>query len=176
MKLKSKQNVSEADEETIEEIEEKIADMCQEGNKKKVMENLKELDSSDGNINHQGIWKTKKKLFPKIKPSLPVGKKNLKGQLITNPEELKKLYLDTFKFRLRHRPVQPGYEDILKQQEELFRERLKVAKEKKTPKWVMKDLEAVLKNLKNRKCRDPDGIIREIFKEEVIGDDLFLSS
>ena len=29
-----------------------------------------------------------------------------------------------------------------------------------------------LKKLKNGKCRDPDGLIREIFKEEVIGDDL----
>ena len=40
-------------------------------------------------------WKMKKKYFPKLKPTLPLAKKNLKGQLITNPEELKDLYMDT---------------------------------------------------------------------------------
>ena len=36
----------------------------------------------------------------------------------------------------------------------------------------MEQLELVLKNLKTGKCRDPDGIIREVFKEEVFGEDL----
>ena len=36
----------------------------------------------------------------------------------------------------------------------------------------MKDLEDALKRLKTGKCRDPEGLIREIFKEEVIGDNL----
>ena len=36
----------------------------------------------------------------------------------------------------------------------------------------MKDLEEVLKNLKEGKCRDPDGLIREIFMEGIIGTDL----
>ena len=58
------------------------------------------MDGGEGNLNHLGVWKVKRKQFPKVKPSLPVGKKNLKGQIITNPEELKNLYLDTFKFRL----------------------------------------------------------------------------
>ena len=66
---------------------------------------------------HQGIWKTKKK----IKPYLLVGKTNLKDQLKTNPEELKNLYLNTFKFRFQHRPVQPGVEAVFNQQEELFK-------------------------------------------------------
>ena len=36
----------------------------------------------------------------------------------------------------------------------------------------MEDLEAALKELKAGKCRDPEGLIREIFKDEVLGDDL----
>jgi hypothetical protein len=36
----------------------------------------------------------------------------------------------------------------------------------------MKDLEKVLRGLKTGKCRDPEGMIREIFKEEVMGNDL----
>ena len=80
-KLKSKAVVSERDEDEIEVLEEKIAEKCQEENKRKVMENFSEIDGPNDNLIHQGVWKTKKKLFPKIKPSLPVGKKNLRGQL-----------------------------------------------------------------------------------------------
>ena len=39
----------------------------------------------------------------------------------------------------------------------------------------MNDLINVLKSLKNGKCRDPEGMIRKIFKEEVIGEDLKIS-
>ena len=38
--------------------------------------------------------------------------------------------------------------------------------------WTMEDLNQVLKNLKDGKCRDPEGLIRELFKEEIIGEDL----
>jgi hypothetical protein len=130
------------------------------------------LDGNDDNLQHQGIWKIKRKVFPKIKPSLPVGKKNIKTQLITNPEELKKLYLDTFKYRLRHRPVQPGLESLLDDLEELFKERLEMSKNVKTKDWTTEDLEEALMQLKSGKCRDPDGLIRELFKEGVIGEDL----
>ena len=69
----------------------------------------------------------------------------------------------------------PGFEDLLKQQEELFKLRLEKAKTKKTPPWKLNDLEAVLKGLKSGKCRDPEGMIREIFKEEVMGEDMKVS-
>ena len=36
----------------------------------------------------------------------------------------------------------------------------------------MSDLEEALKSLKSGKCRDPEGIVREIFREDVIGSDL----
>ena len=170
--LKKKQFITEDEDEEILEIEFKIADVCEEKNRKKVIENFGEINGADGNLEHQGVWKCKKKFFPKIKPSLPVGKLNLKKQLVTNPEELKKLYLETFKHRLRHRPVQPGYEALFEKQEELFKLRLEKAKTEKTPPWTMKNLEKALKSLKNGKCRDPAGLIREMFKEEVIGEDL----
>ena len=126
----------------------------------------------DGGLNHQGVWKNKRKLFPKIKPNLPVGKKNLKKQLITNSEELKELYLNTFKHRLRHRPAQPGWEEFVDLQEELFKLRLEMAKNNKSPQWTMNDLDEALKSLKEGKCRDPEGLIRQLFKEEDMGDDL----
>ena len=39
----------------------------------------------------------------------------------------------------------------------------------------MEDLEKVLKDLKQGKSRDPDGIARDIFKEPIIGNDLKIS-
>ena len=37
---------------------------------------------------------------------------------------------------------------------------------KKSPDWTMKDLEKALKRLKTGKCRDPEGLINEIFKND----------
>ena len=36
----------------------------------------------------------------------------------------------------------------------------------------MNDLNMALRNLKSGKCRDPEGLVREIFQEDIIGDDL----
>jgi hypothetical protein len=44
-----------------------------------------------------------------------------------------------------------------------------------TPDWEMSDLEEALNSLKSGKCRDPEGIIREVFKEESVGNALKLS-
>ena len=134
-------------------IELDIANMCEESNKRRVTENFKSIGGANGDLLHQGIWKIKKKYFPKIKPSLPVGKKNIKHQLITNPEELKELYLQTFKYRLRHRPSQPGFEKYLDDKNELFRLRLELAKQHKSQPWAMKDLEDAIKSLKTRKMQ-----------------------
>ena len=169
---KKKECLSDKEEEELSKLEVEIAEKCEELNKKKVTENFKGINGQEGELAHQGIWKIKKKYFPKISPSLPAGKKNIKKQLITNPAELKELYLQTFKFRLRQRPPQPGFEELLEDQRELFKLRLELAKKEKTPPWKLHDLEEALKELKNGKCRDPEGLVREVFKEDVIGDDL----
>ena len=49
---------------------------------------------------------------------------------------------------------------------------INIARTVKTEKWSHKDLLIVLSKLKNGKCRDPGGIINEIFKPGVIGSDL----
>ena len=170
--FKKKKDLDEKEEEELYNLEALIAEECEDENRKKVMENFHDMNGDGGNLSHQGIWKTKRKYFPKIKPNIPVGKKNLKGQLMINPEELKSLYLETFKFRMRKRPVRPGYEDLLEKQEKLFNLRLLMARKEKSPPWRMCELEAALKNLKSGKCRDPDGLIRELFKENVLGDNL----
>ena len=58
-KLKSKQNVTEKDDEEIENIEETIAEIVQEANRRKVLETFGEIDGVDGNLIHQGVWKAR---------------------------------------------------------------------------------------------------------------------
>ena len=60
-------------------------------------------------------------------------------------------------------------------QEELFKLRLELSKDNVTPDWKMSDLEEALSALKSGKCRDPEGIIWEVFKEEFLGNELKLS-
>ena len=89
--------LNEDEENELHTLEENIAMKCEEINKKKVMENFGEL-VNQGDVSHQGIWKIKKKYFPKNEPSLPAGKRNFKQQLITNPGELKELYCKEMSF------------------------------------------------------------------------------
>ena len=58
--LKSKELLNENEEKELFELEENIALKCEEMNKKKVIENFKELDNQ-GDVDFQGIWKIKKK-------------------------------------------------------------------------------------------------------------------
>ena len=76
----------------LDEIEQKIANKCAKENRDKVIENLKEFGGNQECVNINGMWNVKKKIFPKIQPIKPTGKKNNKGQIITSPEGLKSLY------------------------------------------------------------------------------------
>ena len=49
---------------------------------------------------------------------------------------------------------------------------MELSKIQKTKPWTMMDLESALKQLKTGKYRDPEGLIREISMEGVIGEDL----
>ena len=44
-----------------------------------------------------------------------------------------------------------------------------IAKENKSPEITMKELEYVLKTAKSGKARDPEGMVRELFKPNVMG-------
>ena len=53
--------------------------------------------------------------------------------------------------------------------EELFKLKLSLASANKSVPWTIKDLEFVLKNLKEGKSRDPNGWVNDIFKNEAAG-------
>ena len=94
--------------------------------------------------------------------------------MVTKHEDLKKLYLKTYKLRMRNRPMKQELLDLKIMKENLFAKRLKLVEEWKSEFWNMNDLELALKALKDNKSRDPNGWINE-FKDGVPGHNLKLS-
>ena len=66
-----------------------------------------------------------------------MSKKDSKGKLVSSPEELKNLYIDTYIHRLRHRPIKPGFELLKILKEELCAKRLKLVKMKPSQPWTI---------------------------------------
>ena len=52
---------------------------------------FKKFSVTYGSVSISEMWKLKKKLWPKKRPSLPTGKYNHQGQLVTAPEDIKKI-------------------------------------------------------------------------------------
>ena len=68
------------------------------------------------NLNGGGrraIWNILKRKYPKNDIAVPVGKKDRAGNIVTNHEGLKHLYLNTYVHRLRDRPIKEEFK-ILK--------------------------------------------------------------
>ena len=184
-KLKKEAKNTEIDEEVrtqinhrIVEIEEKIAEKISEEYLEEIVETLKTIGGDEQNLNGSGrnkVWELLKNNFPKSKVAVPVGKRDSSGMIVTNHEKLKSLYLNTYKQRLRNRPIKEDFKNIKEQKDELFKIRLKVASSKKSEDWTMDQLENVLKHLKEGKSRDPNGWVRDLFKTEVAGKQLKIS-
>lgn len=102
----------------------------------------------------------------------PMAKKDSMGNLITKPELLKALYAETYRNILRHREMLRHLLDIFELKTELWKSRLSVIGKRKAPSWNMKQLEVVLKRLKNNKASDLHSLVNKLFKEGCIGTDL----
>ena len=171
LKLRINKGNEDLDDE-LEVLERKIANECEKENRDKVTENLSSFGENQLAVNTNGMWNVKRKIFPKNAQTKPTGKKNARGQIITSPEGLKLLYLETYKHRLRHRPIHQDLKEIKILKETLFYLRLQVAKETSSKPWSMKHLEKVLSSLKTTKARDPKGLVNDLFKPGVIGQNL----
>ena len=73
---------------------------------------------------------------------------------------------------MRKRSVKPEVLEVSDLNENLFRKRLRLAKTVKSVPFTMIELEDTLKKLMWGKSRDPDSIVCDIFKEEIIGENL----
>ena len=153
---------------TDDEITEEIC----ERNKQIILQQISNMSDSSGNMSRIKMWKIKQKVCPKTVNSVPVAKKDGFGNLVTNREKLKELYVIVYKDRLRHRNMRPEYSQMKEQKEYLFQLRLKVAKNLKSYDWKKEDVVKVMKRLKTNKAADPVGLIHELFKPGVAGSDL----
>jgi hypothetical protein len=69
--------------------------------------------------------------------------------------------------------MNPEFRDIFELKNELWNLRYSECLKFKSPPWSSDELLRVIKKLKTNKTRDPMGLINEIFKPRIIGQDLF---
>ena len=55
------------------------------------MKNFRSYSKNLENVCHPKAWKLLKNSFPKSNPTLPTGKRNHKGKIISGPKEIRKL-------------------------------------------------------------------------------------
>ena len=147
-----------------------IQEKCSLKNVKTVEDHISRF-SIDGHFSQTGLWKLRNKLHPK-QMDPPMAKLDTGGNLITAPPLLRKLYLDTYVHRLRHREMKDDLMDLYEMKTTLWNYRLELMKSNKSEDWKPDDMNQILRKLKNNKSRDPSGFINEIFKPGVIGSNL----
>ena len=98
------------------------------------------------------------------------------GNLVTSTQNLKALYLETYQQRLRHRKINSNFEDLKMLKNELWKYRLLNLKGKVTNPWTLSNLEKALKSLKNNQAWDPMGLVNELFKSGLMGDQMKYST
>ena len=111
-------------EKEVEQIEAELAKSVSRTNFEKVKENISLISSTNGSLNSTGIWKVKQKKIPKHSKPLPVAKIDNHGRLITDPDELINLYIETYTHRLRQRPIRPELKELEELKLELFMKEL----------------------------------------------------
>ena len=175
LKKKSKLNTISEDmkikiEERISQIEQEIGNEISERYHKEIVETLREFGGDEHNLNGSGrkkLWEKLKQKYPKCAPSVPVGKKDRAGNLISNHAGLKDLYLQTYIHRLRNRPMKTELLEMKKLKDQLFELRLRLANCNKSGPWTMDDLEFILKHIKTGKARDPNGWVNDLFRNDI---------
>ena len=64
-----------------------------------------------------------------------MGKKDGQGNLVTDQHGFKVLYLETFVWRLRERPIRPDLGDVKQIKEKCFDQILELCSKTKSKKW-----------------------------------------
>ena len=147
-----------------------IADIA-ETNFNKLKKHLDKIKTNDGPVNAHEMWKLRKKMCPKNRDP-PTAMTDKNGNLLTADKAIQNRALEAYSERLENNKIEPHLKDLEDDTNELCHIRLNVCKKKKTPPWDIEDLKLALKQLGTDKARDPEGLVNELFKEEVAGDDL----
>ena len=155
----------------LEQVEEMLALHCADKNLKIVNEACEGLTCEDGGMNVNKMWKMKKQLKGKhCEP--PAAMLDEHGNLVTDIKGIENIVIKRYEERLKSLPIKPELKLHKEEREKLCDQRLLEAQENKTPEWTTKELDIVLKQLKNNKSKDPLDLPNELFKPENIGLDL----
>ena len=136
MKQKMDKAVKNKNLEVLFELEEKydaifneIATFCVKKNVDIVKKYLGKEDGLEEDEPHNQLktWKLKKKLAPKNSQEAPSAKVNADGELVTEKDELEKLYLNTYIERLKPNPTPDELKDVVNLKNLLFDLRLKMS-------------------------------------------------
>ena len=130
------------------------------------------MSDTSNNLAKVKMWRIKQKICPRYEFTPPVAKMDASGNLVTNQNELKQLYVTTYKHRLRHREMKTTLSYLKDLKNYLFEERFELSKLRISKGWSEENLLKVLNSLKVRKCTDPVGFINELFKPSVAGQDV----
>ena len=141
-------------EDKLEEVDNAISEECHLMHMEKITNHLKSITDPDGKVNGTGVWRLRKKVCPKPHEQ-PTAKMDKEGNIVTNPEAIKNIYLEAYIDRLKHREINPNLEELKVLREELFEQRLCEAKRNKSRPWTIEELDKVLKKLKRGKATDP---------------------
>ena len=117
-----------ADIQSRNSIDDSIANKIFERNRKIIIEQVGGMVDTACNLSRIKMWKIKQKVCPKTDVAYPVAKMNNDGVLVSNKSDLKSLYVNTYKERLKHRTIRPGYEKLKQLKDGLFSLRLKLSK------------------------------------------------
>ena len=131
-------------------MENKICDIIAEEERSKSLQ-FKRFCAQNGSVSTSEMWKLKKRLWPKHKESIPSGKINHQGKLVTSPDEISTLLSKEYKERLRPRPEHPDFKDIFQIKNEAFIAKMEEAKANQSPDWKMSELNKVLDKIGKNK-------------------------
>ena len=73
-----------------------------EKNRSLIIEQISEMCDNSSSLSQIRMWKVKQKVCPKYDVDTPIAKLDSSRNLVTNLDELKKLYVDTYQDRLRY--------------------------------------------------------------------------
>ena len=171
-KLKSNPS-SEENTKALENVEDLIIEKTEQTYAERVFEALGNITGEDGKVSNMGAWRQLNKIDPyrKKKQVLPMSFKDKYGNLITNYDNIKEHCLTNILHRLRKRQMHPELLILEQRKLKLSRMRLLMAKRRKTAPWTLKQMEKAIKSMKNRKCRDAQGLVNEILQPGVAGRD-----
>ena len=96
----------------------------------------------------------------------------MEGKVITNTNDKKNITINNFEHRMKKRGVKKEVADLIETEKLLFNKRIIKAQNNPSPPFTITELNKVLKSLKNRKCKDPDNFVYDLFKDGVAGSDL----